>query len=72
MCAALTEVIEMKKSTLTPNELAVMMVTELRHFRFDLDDILIVQVESEQVGPTGGCSATIAPDDGCIRNVSAG
>ena len=27
-----------------------MMVTELRHFRFDLDDILIVQVESEQVG----------------------
>ena len=50
MCAALTEVIEMKKSTLTPNELAVMMVTELRQFRFDLDDILIVQVESEQVG----------------------
>jgi len=40
----------MKKSTLTPNELAVMMVTELRQFRFDLDDILIVQVESEQVG----------------------
>jgi hypothetical protein len=50
MCAALTEVIEMKKSTLTPSELAVMMVTELRQFRFDLDDILIVQVESEQVG----------------------
>ena len=40
----------MKKSTLTPSELAVMMVTELRQFRFDLDDILIVQVESEQVG----------------------
>jgi hypothetical protein len=40
----------MKKSTLTPNELAVMMVTELRQFRFELDDILIVQVESEQVG----------------------
>ncbi len=50
MCAALDEVIEMKKSTLTPSELAVMMVTELRRFRFDLDDILIVQVESEQVG----------------------
>ena len=33
MCAALTEVIEMKKSTLTPSELAVMMVTELRQLR---------------------------------------
>jgi hypothetical protein len=43
-------VIEMKKSTLTPNELAVMMVEELRQLRFDLDDILIVQIESEQVG----------------------
>ena len=40
----------MKKSTVTPGELAVMMVTEMRQFRFDLDDILIVQVESEQVG----------------------
>jgi hypothetical protein len=50
MCAALTEVTEMKKSTLTPNELAVMMVTELRQFRFDLDDILIVQVANKQVG----------------------
>jgi hypothetical protein len=48
--AALTEVIDMKKSTLTPSELAVMVVTELRQFRFDLDDILIVQVEGEQVG----------------------
>ena len=71
-CAALTEVIEMKKSTLTPNELAVMMVTELRQFRFDLDDILIVQVESEQVGTNWRVLATIAPDGGCIRNVSAG
>ena len=40
----------MKKSTLTPNELAVIMVAELRQLRFDLDDILIVRIESEQVG----------------------
>ena len=66
MCAALDEVIEMKKSTLTPSELAVMMVTELRTTSSSYKSRM------SRSGPTGGYSATIVPGGGCIRNVSAG